>query len=180
MKVRLAALRREQHGFTLIELMVVVAIIALLTTLAVPWLSAAIRKAKGGVGATDLYTFSGAMERAYLDDGTYPTDLATIKTKSYVKPSTTFKNRFGNSYLLITDSSKTWFVLADPGNAKNGSSITVTCGTWTSAAIVLSNAAAPQNVTSATAPAASDVGCKMTGDNTDTNFDVNSTNVVRN
>ncbi|HYF93622.1 MAG TPA: prepilin-type N-terminal cleavage/methylation domain-containing protein [Symbiobacteriaceae bacterium] len=202
---RLVSLRREQKGFTLIELMVVVAIIALLTTLAVPWLSAAIRKAKGGVGATELYTFSGAMERSSLDDevGNYPEDLADMKTKGYVRPSTTFKNRFGNPYIMVTQgddastagvdesATRTWYVLVDPGNAKPGSDITLKCtkadGTtpWPNATgySITIGSTFPQNspwTTNATGPDNEQVKCSITGDSTDKGFDAGTANVVRN
>jgi prepilin-type N-terminal cleavage/methylation domain-containing protein len=198
---RLMKLRSEQKGFTLIELMVVVAIIALLTTLAVPWLSAAIRKAKGGVGATELYTFSGAMERASMDDadGNYSADLNEMKTKGLVRPSTTFKNRFGNPYILVTQGNvaatpvdesltRTWYVLVDPGNAKPSTAVRVTCknaaGTAWTTDITVSTAAFPQNFAHVanTGPDTEQVNCSVaTADATaDKGFDAGTTNVVRN
>ena len=63
-------------GFTLIELMVVVAIIAVLTMLAVPTFVTFIAKAKRTEAYTNLHALYAAQKAYWAEHGTYTTQLA--------------------------------------------------------------------------------------------------------
>jgi general secretion pathway protein G len=65
--------RRFQEGFTLIELMVVILIIGLLATIVVQNLRGATDKAKRIKAEADISAFKTALDRYYLDNGSYPT-----------------------------------------------------------------------------------------------------------
>jgi general secretion pathway protein G len=65
-------LRRSPHGFTLIELMVVILIIGLLATIVVQNLRSATDKAKRVKAQADLAQIKSALDRYYLDAGSYP------------------------------------------------------------------------------------------------------------
>jgi general secretion pathway protein G len=69
--------RREpgkfQDGFTLIELMVVILIIGLLATIVVQNLRSATDKAKRVKAQADISQLKSALDRYYLDAGSYPT-----------------------------------------------------------------------------------------------------------
>lgn len=62
------------RGFTLIEVMVVVAIIAILASIAVPSYSRYMFRAKVPEGLDALMTVAGRMEQRYQDVGNYGTD----------------------------------------------------------------------------------------------------------
>jgi len=66
-------LRRFQDGFTLIELMVVILIIGLLSTIVVQNLRSATDKAKRVKAQADISQIKSALDRYYLDAGSYPT-----------------------------------------------------------------------------------------------------------
>lgn len=65
-----------RNGFTLIELMVVVAIIAVLTMLAVPSFTTFIAKAKRTEAYTNLHALYAAQKAYWAEHGTYTTQLA--------------------------------------------------------------------------------------------------------
>ncbi len=68
-----ARLAQAQEGFTLIELMVVILIIGLLATIVVQNLRGATDKAKRIKAEADISAFKTALDRYYLDNGSYPT-----------------------------------------------------------------------------------------------------------
>lgn len=73
------AAARIQRGFTLLELMVVVAIIGILVGIAVPTYQDSVRKSRRGQAKADLAEAAQAMERYYTMRSTYVgADLATI------------------------------------------------------------------------------------------------------
>jgi general secretion pathway protein G len=66
-------LRASPDGFTLIELMVVILIIGLLATIVVQNLRSATDKAKRVKAQADISQLKSALDRYYLDAGSYPT-----------------------------------------------------------------------------------------------------------
>ena len=65
-------LRGTQSGFTLIELMVVILIIGLLATIVVQNLKGATDKANRIEAQADISALKTALDRYYLDNGSYP------------------------------------------------------------------------------------------------------------
>jgi len=65
-------IRGSQQGFTLIELMVVILIIGLLATIVVQNLRGATDKAKRIKAEADISALKTALDRYYLDNGSYP------------------------------------------------------------------------------------------------------------
>jgi general secretion pathway protein G len=63
---------RQIEGFTLIEMLVVLGIIALLATLVAPQVIRYLSKAKTDTAATQLRNIEGAIELFFLDTGQYP------------------------------------------------------------------------------------------------------------
>lgn len=65
--------RGDQKGFTLVELLIVIAIIAILAAIALPQFSAYRVKAFNSASLSDLRNFATQMESAYVDNQAYPT-----------------------------------------------------------------------------------------------------------
>lgn len=63
--------RGKQRGFSLIELMIVVAIVAILTSVAFPSYQASIKKSRRGAAQGGLVAFAAAMERHFTEENTY-------------------------------------------------------------------------------------------------------------
>ena len=107
----------RQSGLSLIELLVVVAIIGLLAALAVPRLMSAVNEAKLTPGKADRRVISEALERFYVDNRFYPNgaDVNQIKTalRGYLKPTTSYRNGYNKGYLYLTSDLGQGFVLVD-------------------------------------------------------------------
>jgi type IV pilus assembly protein PilE len=69
---------RASAGFTLVELMIVVAIIAVIVAVGLPSYQEHMRKAKRAEGKTALLKALQLEERAYTSNATYQTDLAPL------------------------------------------------------------------------------------------------------
>lgn len=64
-------LKKSQKGFTLIELMIVIAIIGILAAIAIPQFSAYRVRAFNSAALSDLRNFKTAMEADYADHQAY-------------------------------------------------------------------------------------------------------------
>lgn len=69
---------RKKRGFTLIELIIVMAIIAILAAVAMPAYDQYVRKGKRGEGISAIQTVLEAQERFYADNRTYTDDLEDL------------------------------------------------------------------------------------------------------
>ena len=84
---QLAGLKKEQGGFTLIELMIVVAIIGILAAIAIPQFAAYRQKAYDAAAKSDLTSLALEEENYYIDQSTYTTvtgDLAGFTASTNV------------------------------------------------------------------------------------------------
>jgi type IV pilus assembly protein PilE len=68
----------KNTGFTLIELMIAMAIMAILASIAIPSYSAYIRRGKLAEAPATLATYQMKMEQAYPDNGQYLCPVAAI------------------------------------------------------------------------------------------------------
>ncbi len=68
----------RESGFTLLELMIVVAIVALLAVIAVPAYQDQANAARRSDGHALLTDIAARMERFYFDNGTYTTDMRAL------------------------------------------------------------------------------------------------------
>jgi len=91
---------KDEKGFTLIELMVVVMIIGILAALAIPSFVNATTKSKQGKAKADLRTYGTALELYYTDNDTYPEtgSLANLKP-TYMK--TIPDDPWGHDYVFV-------------------------------------------------------------------------------
>lgn len=72
-------------GFTLIEMLVVMTLIALLLTLAVPGYFNALDNGRVRVQQQNLATLRDAIDKFYADQGRYPEAIDELVTKKYLR-----------------------------------------------------------------------------------------------
>jgi general secretion pathway protein G len=108
--------RFQQRGFTLIELMVVISIIVILLSLAIPNYTSSILHAKETALRDDLYTLRSLIDQYTLDKQKAPTSLQDIVTAGYLKelPKDPFTNA-RDSWVPVTDESIMSPDQTDPG-----------------------------------------------------------------
>ncbi|MGJ7044582.1 competence type IV pilus major pilin ComGC [Thermoanaerobacterium thermosulfurigenes] len=79
------ALNKDEKGFTLIELIVVIAILGILAAIAVPRVTTSLSNAKASANKASLKIIQDAVERYYVENNnTYPTDLQTLVNSGYL------------------------------------------------------------------------------------------------
>lgn len=78
------ALRREA-GFTLIELMTVIAIVAILAGIALPQYKVALVQARESVLREDLFRFRDVIDQYQSDKGKYPASLDALVEEGYLR-----------------------------------------------------------------------------------------------
>lgn len=113
-------------GFTLIEILVVLAILASLLSLAAPRYFGSIERSKETVLKQNLFQIREALDKHFADTGKYPDSLGDLVTKRYLRSAPVDP---------VTESTTTWIVVppADrgkgavydvksgaPGNARDG------------------------------------------------------------
>ncbi len=77
--------RRAEGGFTLIELIVVITIIGILSTIALPALRQVPVKAAEAVLKNDLRAMRDVIDQYYADQGNYPPGLEELVEKGYLR-----------------------------------------------------------------------------------------------
>jgi general secretion pathway protein G len=104
---------RDPHGFTVIELMVVMALIALTLTIVAPRYLSQTDRTREAVLRNNLKETRGAIDRFYADTGAYPTSLQQLVDRRYLRalPVDPILNR-----------SDAWTLTPAAANARPGSS----------------------------------------------------------
>lgn len=92
-------------GFTLMELMVVMAIIASLMTLALPRYFHSVERSREAVLKHDLAAMRDAIDKFLADRGRYPATLEELAEKRYLRKLPVDP---------VTDSATTWVVVPPP------------------------------------------------------------------
>jgi general secretion pathway protein G len=80
-----AAMPPRDRGFTLVELMVVLTIIALLLSIVVPNYIGKVHRAEEAVLKENLTVMRDALDKHYADAGRYPTTLDELVSKRYLR-----------------------------------------------------------------------------------------------
>lgn len=100
----------KTRGFTLVELMVVLTVIALLLSVVVPDYIGRVRRAEEAVLKENLMVMRDALDKHYADAGKYPASLDELVSKRYLRaiPADPF-----------TASPQTW-IAVPPANPATG------------------------------------------------------------
>lgn len=102
---------RRQRGFTLIELIVVMAIVALLVSIAAPRYFRSVDRARENSLRTSLGVMRDAIDQFEADKGRYPDTLDELVGARYLRSVPTDP---------LTDSAGTWVLLTPPSPAARG------------------------------------------------------------
>jgi len=100
-----------RRGFTLVELLVVMAILATLMTLAVPRYFHSIDRAKESALKQTLATTRDAIDKFHGDNGRYPEDLQELVGKRYLRALPMDP---------VTESVQSWTLLPPPDPQAKG------------------------------------------------------------
>lgn len=73
------------RGFTMIELIVVMTVIGLLVSMALPRYLGSLERGRDQIVQHDLATLRAAIDRHYGDRGTYPDSLEDLVTRRYLR-----------------------------------------------------------------------------------------------
>ncbi|MDK2836344.1 MAG: type pilus assembly protein PilA, partial [Thermosediminibacterales bacterium] len=92
---------KGEKGFTLIELIVVIAVLGILATLVVPRVVGVKADAEDKAGKANLKIVKNALERYYAENGEYPDTLADL-TPNYLEAEPKKPN--GDDYSYDPDS----------------------------------------------------------------------------
>lgn len=101
---------RQANGFTLIELVVVMAIIGLLLTVALPRYMHSIERGKEQVRQQNVAVMRDAIDKYYGDNGQYPDTLDELVTKHYLRAIP----------VDPVNGDDKWAVVASPDESKTG------------------------------------------------------------
>lgn len=110
----------KTRGFTLIELMVVMAIVATLLTIVTPRYFAHLDRAKETALRETLAVSRDAIDKFLADNDRYPATLDELVDKRYLRSLPTDP---------ITDRNDTWTLLPPPSNLQ-GEAAELTSGVW--------------------------------------------------
>ena len=137
---KISHLKRDEQsdsGFTLVELLVVLAIIGLLAALAAPQVLKYLGQARVSTTQAQLKNIGSALELYYLDTGTYPgpedglevlvspKNGSTVWNGPYLKGSTALIDGWGNKFVYVHTDAPTSTIIKSLGRdgKLNGSNL---------------------------------------------------------
>lgn len=102
---------RARAGFTLIEMLIVMALVALLLTLAVPRYFGSLDKSKDVALQENLKVLRVTLDRFYADKGQYPASLQELVAQHYLRAVPLDP---------VTGSAQSWILVAAPDTETRG------------------------------------------------------------
>lgn len=114
-------IRNSKSAFTLVEIMIVVAIIGLLAALAIPGFVKARKQSQGRRIINDARQLDAAIDQWALEKGKKDgEDVVTTEAASYLKGAWTANDLLGNAYTISTVGSNQVKIAADTKTALDG------------------------------------------------------------
>ncbi len=107
-------MQKRNEGFTLIELMIVVAIIAIIAAIAIPSLLAARISGNEASAVSSLRTLSTVNEQYRTRFGEYAPSLGDLRTQGYIDDVLGAGAKSGYDFIYTQVSTQTYTVTADP------------------------------------------------------------------
>jgi prepilin-type N-terminal cleavage/methylation domain-containing protein len=114
----------DERGFTLIEVMIVIAIIAILAAVAIPQFTTYRTRSLNSSAKADLRNAAGAQEAYHVDNRTYCSSVANLTGETYglylsEGISLTIKGATADSYSMVTfhPAGNVSYFLTGPGGA---------------------------------------------------------------
>lgn len=101
----------RKRGFTLVEILVVLAIVALLLTIALPRYFGSLEKSKDVALKENLQVLRVTLDKFYADKGRFPQSLEELVTQNYLRAVPVDP---------VTESSKSWILLPPADPSKSG------------------------------------------------------------
>jgi len=114
-------MKKDEKGFTLIELMIVIAIIGILAAIAIPQFSAYRTRSYNSASQADLRNAATAQEAYYVDNQAYvadPNSLVGSTYGLYLSQNVTLSGALSGSQYLMSSyhgSGNATFVITGPG-----------------------------------------------------------------
>jgi general secretion pathway protein G len=99
---------RSEDGWTLIELIVVLSLIMILTTMALTQYRNSVLQAKEAALRSDLFLMQDAIDQYYADKGKYPETLEALVSERYLRAIPKDP---------VTNSTDTWVLIQAPSEA---------------------------------------------------------------
>lgn len=134
---------KKKSGFTIIELLIVVIIIGVLATLAIPQFAKATEKAKMGKAMNMLALYNKAQALVYADTSSYAANLVAAQAEVQA---------------VVAQDSDWTYAMTNPGGVNVGFQVVATrrAGGWTGCTITMAGSAAnPTTYTAAVGAAGS-------------------------
>jgi general secretion pathway protein G len=107
--------RKHNAGFTLVELMIVMAIIGVLAVVAIPSYVGAVRQAREAVLREDLHVIRDAIDSFTADKQKAPQSLDDLVTEGYMRSIPTDPMTRGKDWVTSTSESLHSLDQTDPG-----------------------------------------------------------------
>ena len=120
-------LRKDEQGFTLIELMVVVIIIGILVAIAVPLYGGVQARARDNACAANVRTLNGAVAMYHAEEGSFPEDMTELAGSGFLQDDPECPN--DGEYEILQDGGDGEYVVTctncspdsdDPEGGENG------------------------------------------------------------
>ena len=99
---------RKNHGFTMIELLIVIVILGLLASLVAPKFFSQLGTAERGIASAQMNAFETALDTYRLDMGSYPEKLEELRKSEKPRwdgpylPKAIPMDPWGNAYIYTT------------------------------------------------------------------------------